>query len=45
MKKAGGNVDEKHGGVVPNATHNYNGCPEDVVQDLITRVTSFLDAV
>lgn len=45
VKESGGNIDEKNGGVVPGATHNLNNCPESVVQDLITRVTNFIERI
>lgn len=41
-KQAGGQVDEKNGSIVPGATHNYGGCPDAVVQDLVRRVVGFV---
>ncbi|CAK4029190.1 Hypothetical predicted protein [Lecanosticta acicola] len=45
VKDAGGAVDESNGGVVPKATHNYNENPEDVRNDLIKRVVSFIGRI
>ncbi|KAK5137603.1 hypothetical protein LTR08_007898 [Meristemomyces frigidus] len=42
VQEGGGNVDRFNGGVVPEATHNLNGCPEPVVRDLVKRVVSFV---
>ena len=39
---AGGKVDEQYGGVVPGATHNLNGDPDAVVQDLLRRVAGYI---
>jgi alpha-beta hydrolase superfamily lysophospholipase len=39
---AGASIDEQNGGVVPGASHNLNGNPESVVQDLVGRVLSFV---
>ncbi|KAK4991494.1 hypothetical protein LTR66_006528 [Elasticomyces elasticus] len=41
-KEMGAQVDEETGGVVPGATHNLNKDPEEIVDDLCTRVVSFL---
>lgn len=43
--EGGGVADEVNGGVVPGATHNLNGNPGNVVQDLVRRVTAFVDRV
>lgn len=43
VKRGKGIVDEKHSGLLTDATHNLNGDPEEVLQDLITRVGGFLD--
>ncbi|KAI9875428.1 MAG: hypothetical protein M1830_008476 [Pleopsidium flavum] len=37
-----GVVDEKHSGLLKDATHSLNGNPAEVVQDLIKRVVGFL---
>ena len=42
VRDGGGNVDILNGSIVPEATHNLNGCPEPVVQDLVHRVVGFL---
>lgn len=42
-KDAGANIDDTNGGVVPGASHNLNGNPDDVVQDLVRRVLRFVD--
>ncbi|USW57723.1 Putative fusarinine C esterase SidJ, alpha/Beta hydrolase [Septoria linicola] len=39
--KEGGGVVDQASGVVKGATHNYNGNPEDVVQDMVKRVLEF----
>jgi hypothetical protein len=41
-KTAGASIDEQNGGVVPGASHNLNGNPESVVQDLVGRVLAFV---
>lgn len=41
-KDSGASIDEKNGGVVPQASHNLNGNPEGVVQDLVRRVLNFV---
>ncbi|WPH01118.1 Hypothetical protein R9X50_00395300 [Acrodontium crateriforme] len=43
VKSGGANVDEVHSGVVLGASHNLNGNPEAVVQDLVRRVVGFID--
>lgn len=40
---AGATIDEKNGGIVPGASHNLNGNPDNVVQDLIRRVLGFVE--
>lgn len=45
VKRGGGQVDEVYGGVVPGASHNLNGCPEEVVQDVIRRVLGFIQRI
>ncbi|PPJ52171.1 hypothetical protein CBER1_09907 [Cercospora berteroae] len=40
--RAGGGAVDQSTGVVKGASHNYNGDPEEVVQDLITRVVGFV---
>jgi pimeloyl-ACP methyl ester carboxylesterase len=42
IREGGGNVDDTNGGVVPGASHNLNGDPEEVVQNLVKRVVGFL---
>lgn len=42
VKASGGSVDDKNGGVVAGASHNYNGNPEEVVQDMVKRVLGFI---
>ncbi|KAM0722021.1 hypothetical protein Q7P37_002947 [Cladosporium fusiforme] len=41
-KDAGASIDDKNGGVVPGASHNLNGNPDTVVQDLLNRVLGFI---
>ena len=41
-KDAGASIDDKNGGVVPDASHNLNGNPDSVVQDLVQRVLGFV---
>jgi pimeloyl-ACP methyl ester carboxylesterase len=41
-KAGGGAVDEVNSGIIEGATHNLCGSPEDVVQELISRVLKFL---
>ncbi|KAK0870912.1 hypothetical protein LTS02_002111 [Friedmanniomyces endolithicus] len=41
VESGGGRVDRVDGGVVPDATHNLNGCSEAVVDDLVQRVVRF----
>jgi pimeloyl-ACP methyl ester carboxylesterase len=41
-EKGGGQVDRRNGSIVLGATHNLNGCPENVVNDLVQRVVGFL---
>ena len=43
VKRGGGVVDEKHSGVVKDATHNLKGNPDAVVQDLLGRVVGFIE--
>lgn len=45
VKRGGGRVDEVHSGVVEGATHNLNGCSEEVVRDLVGRVIGFVEGV
>ncbi|GAB7359508.1 hypothetical protein MBLNU230_g6153t1 [Neophaeotheca triangularis] len=45
VREGGGVADETDGGVVPGATHNLNGNPEGVVQDLVSRVAAFIHRV
>lgn len=40
---AGASIDDKNGGVVKGASHNLNGNPEHVVQDLVGRVLAFFE--
>nr|POE51686.1 upf0613 protein [Quercus suber] len=42
VKTNGGVVDGDNSGVVPGATHNLNGDPDTVVQDLVERVVRFI---
>lgn len=42
VKRGGGVVDEKHSGLVKDATHNLKGNPDTVVQDLFKRVVGFI---
>ena len=42
-KDAGANIDDTNGGVVSGASHNLNGNPDNVVQDLVRRVLGFVD--
>lgn len=44
VKAAGGIVDDGTG-LVKGASHNLNGCPQDVVQDLVERVVGFVGRV
>jgi alpha-beta hydrolase superfamily lysophospholipase len=41
-KDAGASIDDTNGGVVPGASHNLNGNPDSVVQDLVQRVLGFV---
>lgn len=41
-KDAGASIDDKNGGVVPGASHNLNGNPDSVVQDLLSRIVGFI---
>lgn len=43
VQDSGGNVDRSNGGIVLEATHNLNGCPEHVVRDLVQRVAGFIN--
>lgn len=42
VESSGGHVDRYNGSIVPEATHNLNGCPEPVVRDLVQRVVGFV---
>lgn len=42
-KDAGANIDDTNGGVVAGASHNLNGNPDNVVQDLVRRVLGFVN--
>ncbi|TKA68113.1 hypothetical protein B0A55_08294 [Friedmanniomyces simplex] len=42
IEAGGGKVDGYHGSIVPEATHNLNGCPESIVRDLVQRVVGFV---
>ncbi|KAK5739375.1 hypothetical protein LTR17_005280 [Elasticomyces elasticus] len=42
VENGGGHVDRFNGSIVPEATHNLNGCPEPVVHDLVQRVVGFV---
>lgn len=44
VKDAGGIVDESSG-VVAGASHNYNGNKEEVVQDMVKRVVTFVGRI
>lgn len=41
VEEGGGKVDTIHGSIVPGASHNLNGNPAPVVQDLVQRVVGF----
>ena len=43
VKSSGGSVDEINSGVVPGASHNYNGQSDEIVQNLVRRVMDFVD--
>lgn len=45
VRQGGGVVDDVHGGLIKGAHHNLNDDPQDVVQDLVTRVVGFLKEV
>ena len=45
VKRGGGVVDERNSGVVRDATHNLQGNPDVVVQDLMKRVVGFLETL
>lgn len=45
VKEGGGVVDEVNGGVVEGASHDYGGDPEEVVSDMVRRVTGFLESL
>ncbi|KAF9739586.1 hypothetical protein PMIN06_006970 [Paraphaeosphaeria minitans] len=45
VREGGGNVDEVNGGVVQGATHNLNDDAEEIVQDLVGRVVSFVEGL
>lgn len=38
----GGSVDGVHGGIVENASHNLNGQSDEIILDLVRRVSGFL---
>lgn len=40
---AGASIDDENGGVVKGASHNLNGNPEHIVQDLVGRVLAFVE--
>ncbi|KAK4561210.1 hypothetical protein LTR86_005165 [Recurvomyces mirabilis] len=42
VQEGGGHVDQYNGSIVPDATHNLNGCAENVVRDLVQRVVGFV---
>jgi len=42
VQESGGNVDTINGGIIPQASHNLNGQPQAVVQDLVRRVLGFV---
>lgn len=42
VQEGGGQVDRVNGSIVPDASHNLNGNPEPVVQDLVMRVLGFV---
>ena len=42
VKRGKGYVDEKHSGVMDGASHNLNGNPKEVVDDLVRRVLGFV---
>jgi alpha-beta hydrolase superfamily lysophospholipase len=41
-ESGGGKIDGVNGGVVESASHNLNGQPEAIVQDLVRRVSGFI---
>jgi alpha-beta hydrolase superfamily lysophospholipase len=43
VEEGGGKVDRLNGSIVPEATHNLNGCPEPVVRDLVKRVEGYIE--
>jgi pimeloyl-ACP methyl ester carboxylesterase len=45
VKEGGGIVDEENGGIVENAHHNLNEDNEEVVQDLVRRVSGFVGKI
>lgn len=45
VKRGGGVVDEKHSGLVKDATHTLKGNPDAVVQDLFKRVVGFIETL
>ncbi|OCL04582.1 siderophore biosynthesis lipase/esteras-like protein [Glonium stellatum] len=45
IREGGGAVDDANGGIIPRATHNLNGDPDDVVGELIRRVNGFVQQV
>ncbi|TKA21741.1 hypothetical protein B0A50_08747 [Salinomyces thailandicus] len=42
VEESGGEVDQINGALVPGASHNLNGNPAGVVQDLVQRVAGFV---
>ena len=44
-ERYGGSVDAVNGGVVEGASHNLNGDPDDVVNDLLKRVAGFVTRI
>lgn len=42
---AGGDVDTKNGGVIPEAHHNLNDDPDEVRRDLVGRVLRFIEGL
>lgn len=45
IRSGGGVVDDDNGGVVTGASHNLDGDPEAVVQDLVKRVCNFVKRI
>ncbi|KAF1986901.1 DUF1749-domain-containing protein [Aulographum hederae CBS 113979] len=42
VRDGGGSIDEENGGIVDGASHNLQGDPDGVVQDLLRRVNGFI---